>query len=129
MCRTRSEPDSSLELAPIARAEVSSAAAITVNRDKRQETRSWPCAKSPTRPSGPDDLRERMTKARQTQIEVDEPEDERPWPLLMGAAAPKPTSPRTDMPDGEQLLLARGMAAQSPVSGEAGWPCGSYQRR
>lgn len=57
-----------------------------------------------------DDLRERMIEANQTQIEVDEPEEDA-MALLMGAEpADKPAE--NDMPD-EQLLREL-MAAQEP---------------
>ena len=56
---------------------------------------------------GADDLRERMIEAHQTQIEVDEPEDDS-MALLMGAEADKPAT--DDMP--EERLLRELMEAQ-----------------
>ncbi len=57
-----------------------------------------------------DDLRERMIEANQTQIEVDEPEEDS-MALLMGAETPdKPTD---DGMDEEQMLRAL-MEAQEP---------------
>ena len=49
---------------------------------------------------GADDLRERLIESNQTQIEVDEPEDDQ-MSLLMGVEVDKPAE--NDMPD-EQLL-------------------------
>ncbi len=54
-----------------------------------------------------DDLRERMIEAHQTQIEVDEPEDDS-MALLMGAEQDKPV--QDDMP--EERLLRELMEAQ-----------------
>ena len=54
-----------------------------------------------------DDLRERMIEANQTQIEVDEPEDDS-MALLMGAEQDRPA--RDDMPD--ERLLRELMEAQ-----------------
>lgn len=56
---------------------------------------------------GADDLRERMIEAHQTQIEVDEPEDDS-MALLMGAEQDKPV--QDDMP--EERLLRELMEAQ-----------------
>jgi DNA-directed RNA polymerase subunit omega len=51
-----------------------------------------------------DALRERMIEHHQTQIEVDEPEDD-DMALLMGAEADHPAAPQDDM-DEERLLRA-----------------------
>ncbi|MGR3756687.1 MAG: DNA-directed RNA polymerase subunit omega [Tranquillimonas sp.] len=56
-----------------------------------------------------DGLRERMIESHQTQIEVDEPEEDA-MALLMGGGAEKPDRPDED-PSEEQLLRAL-MAAQ-----------------
>jgi len=56
---------------------------------------------------GADDLRERMIEANQTQIEVDEPEEDS-MALLMGAEHDKPV--HDDMPD--ERLLRELMEAQ-----------------
>lgn len=58
---------------------------------------------------GADDLRERMIESHQTQIEVDEPEDDS-MALLMGAEQDKPAV--DDMP--EERLLRELMEAQGP---------------
>ena len=86
--------------------EISAGAPITVDRDNdknpvvslreiAEETQSA------------DDLRERLIEANQTQIEVDEPEDDA-MALLMGAEQDKPDE------DGlsEEALLRQLMAAQ-----------------
>ncbi len=51
-----------------------------------------------------DELRERMIEHHQTQIEVDEPEDD-DMALLMGAEKDRPAQPQDDM-DEERLLRA-----------------------
>ncbi|MBD0866523.1 MAG: DNA-directed RNA polymerase subunit omega [Rhodobacteraceae bacterium] len=87
--------------------EVSAGAAITVDRDNdknpvvalreiAEETQSA------------NQLRERLIESNQTQIEIDEPEEDE-MALLMGAAADKPTD--DDM--SEEMLLRQLMAAQS----------------
>ncbi|KPP90577.1 MAG: DNA-directed RNA polymerase omega subunit RpoZ [Rhodobacteraceae bacterium HLUCCA08] len=88
--------------------EVSSGAPITVNRDndKNPVVALREIADETQRA---DDLRERMIESRQTQIEVDEPEDDA-MALLMGAGGPEADKPEDDMPD-EQLLREL-MAAQ-----------------
>ena len=58
---------------------------------------------------GADELRERLIESNQTQIEVDEPEDDQ-MSLLMGVEVDKPVE--NDMPD-EQLLREL-MRAQEP---------------
>lgn len=86
--------------------EVSSGSAITVDRDNdknpvvalreiAEETQSA------------DELRERLIEANQTQIEVDEPEDDN-MSLLMGAEVDKPAE--DDM--SEERLLRQLMEAQ-----------------
>ncbi|PIE13619.1 MAG: DNA-directed RNA polymerase subunit omega [Rhodobacterales bacterium] len=86
--------------------EISAGAAITVDRDNdknpvvslreiAEETQSA------------DELRERLIEANQTQIEVDEPEDDA-MALLMGAEADKPAE--DDM--NEEQLLRQLMEAQ-----------------
>jgi DNA-directed RNA polymerase subunit omega len=86
--------------------EISSGAAITVDRDNdknpvvalreiAEETQST------------DELRERLIESNQTQIEVDEPEDDA-MALLMGAEADKPQE--DDM--SEEKLLRALMEAQ-----------------
>ncbi|GGM06427.1 DNA-directed RNA polymerase subunit omega [Pseudooceanicola nanhaiensis] len=86
--------------------EVSSGAAITVDRDNdknpvvalreiAEETQSA------------DELRERLIEANQSQIEVDEPEDDN-MSLLMGAEVDKPAE--DDM--SEERLLRQLMEAQ-----------------
>ena len=86
--------------------EIAAGAPVTVNRDNdknpvvslreiAEETQSA------------DDLRERMIEAHQTQIEVDEPEEDS-MSLLMGAEADKPVE--DDM--SEEKLLRALMEAQ-----------------
>ena len=86
--------------------EISSGAAITVDRDNdknpvvalreiAEETQSA------------DELRERLIESNQTQIEVDEPEDDQ-MALLMGAESDKPAD--DDM--SEEKLLRALMEAQ-----------------
>ena len=86
--------------------EISSGSSITVERDNdknpvvslreiAEETQSA------------DELRERMTEANQTQIEVDEPEDDN-MSLLMGAEVDRPAE--DDM--SEERLLRQLMEAQ-----------------
>ena len=86
--------------------EISAGAALTVDRDNdknpvvslreiAEETQSA------------DDLRERLIESNQTQIEVDEPEDDA-MALLMGAEADKPAE--DDM--SEEQLLRQLMEAQ-----------------
>lgn len=53
---------------------------------------------------GVDDLRERLIESNQTQIEVDEPEEDR-MSLLMGGGSEPDRPAEDDMPD-EQLLRA-----------------------
>lgn len=88
--------------------EIASGGQITVDRDKdknpvvslreiAEETQSA------------EELRERLIEHHQTQIEVDEPEDDQ-MSLLMGVEADKPAV--DEMPD-EQLLREL-MAAQTP---------------
>ncbi|MCA0872716.1 DNA-directed RNA polymerase subunit omega [Seohaeicola saemankumensis] len=86
--------------------EISAGASITVDRDNdknpvvslreiAEETQSA------------DELRERLIESNQTQIEVDEPEDDQ-MALLMGAESDKPAE--DDM--SEEMLLRQLMEAQ-----------------
>ena len=68
---------------------------------------SWRCVKSPTRPSIASVLRERMIESYQTQIEVDEPEEDQ-MALLMGGEMDRPMV--DDM--SEEKLLRALMEAQ-----------------
>lgn len=89
--------------------EISAGAPITVERDNdKNPVVSLREIADETQLA--DDLRERMIEANQSQIEVDEPEEDA-MALLMGAETPdKPVD--DDMPD-EQLLREL-MAAQGP---------------
>lgn len=81
--------------------EISSGAPITVNRDNdKNPVVSLREIAEETQQAA--DLRERMIEANQTQIEVDEPEEDS-MSLLMGAEADKPAE--DDMSE-EKLLRA-----------------------
>ncbi|KJZ19204.1 DNA-directed RNA polymerase subunit omega [Loktanella sp. S4079] len=86
--------------------EIASGAPITVNRDNdKNPVVSLREIAEETQQA--DDLRERMIEAHQTQIEVDEPEEDS-MSLLMGAEADKPVE--DDM--SEEKLLRALMEAQ-----------------
>ncbi len=81
--------------------EISSGAPLTVDRDNdKNPVVSLREIADETQQA--DDLRERMIEAQQTQIEVDEPEEDA-MSLLMGAEADKPSE---DDMDEEKLLRA-----------------------
>ena len=89
--------------------EISAGAPITVNRDNDKNP-VVALREIADETQQADDLRERMIESRQTQIEVDEPEEDA-MALLMGAGGPEVDKPADDdMPD-EQLLREL-MAAQ-----------------
>ena len=89
--------------------EVSAGSEITVDRDNdKNPVVALREIADETQLAG--DLRERMIEANQTQIEVDEPEEDS-MALLMGAEAPD--KPDTDDMDEEKLLRAL-MEAQEP---------------
>lgn len=86
--------------------EIASGSAITVNRDNdKNPVVSLREIADETQTA--EDLRERMIEANQTQIEVDEPEEDS-MSLLMGAEADKPAE--DDM--SEEKLLRALMEAQ-----------------
>ncbi|MFQ1701178.1 DNA-directed RNA polymerase subunit omega [Loktanella agnita] len=86
--------------------EISSGAALTVNRDNdKNPVVSLREIAEETQQA--DDLRERMIEANQSQIEVDEPEEDS-MSLLMGAEQDKPVE--DDM--SEEKLLRALMEAQ-----------------
>lgn len=81
--------------------EISSGSPITVNRDNdKNPVVSLREIAEETQQA--DDLRERMIEANQTQIEVDEPEEDS-MALLMGA---EPDKPQEDDMSEEKLLRA-----------------------
>lgn len=86
--------------------EISAGGAITVDRDndKNPVVSLREIAEETQRA---DDLRERLIESNQTQIEVDEPEEDS-MALLMGAEADKPAE--DDM--SEEMLLRQLMEAQ-----------------
>jgi len=86
--------------------EISAGSPITVerNNDKNPVVSLREIAEET---QGADDLRERMIEANQTQIEVDEPEEDA-MALLMGVEADKPAV--DDM--SEEMLLRQLMEAQ-----------------
>lgn len=86
--------------------EISAGGAITVDRDndKNPVVSLREIAEETQRA---DDLRERLIESNQTQIEVDEPEEDS-MALLMGAEADKPVE--DDM--SEEMLLRQLMEAQ-----------------
>ena len=81
--------------------EISSGAALTVDRDNDKNP-VVALREIADETQTADDLRERMIESHQTQIEVDEPEDDG-MSLLMGAEVDKPEE--DDMSD-EKLLRA-----------------------
>ncbi len=86
--------------------EISAGAPITVNRDNdKNPVVSLREIADETQQA--DDLRERMIEANQTQIEVDEPEEDS-MSLLMGAEADKPAEDDLS----EEKLLRALMEAQ-----------------
>ena len=86
--------------------EISAGAPITVNRDNDKNP-VVSLREIADETQAADDLRERMIEANQTQIEVDEPEEDS-MSLLMGAEADKPVE--DDM--SEEKLLRALMAEQ-----------------
>lgn len=81
--------------------EISAGAPITVDRDKDKNP-VVALREIADETQGTDDLRERLIESNQTQIEVDEPEDDA-MALLMGAEVDKPAE---DDVSEEQLLRA-----------------------
>jgi DNA-directed RNA polymerase subunit omega len=88
--------------------EVSAGAAITVDRDNDKNP-VVSLREIADETQSADDLRERLIESHQTQIEVDEPEEDA-MALLMGAEADKPVE--DDM--SEEKLLRALMEAQEP---------------
>lgn len=86
--------------------EISAGAPITVSRDNDKNP-VVSLREIADETQGADDLRERLIEANQTQIEVDEPEEDS-MSLLMGAEADKPAD--DDM--SEEKLLRALMEAQ-----------------
>ena len=86
--------------------EISSGAAITVNRDNDKNP-VVSLREIADETQSADELRERLIEANQTQIEVDEPEEDQ-MALLMGAESDKPAD--DDM--SEEKLLRALMEAQ-----------------
>lgn len=86
--------------------EISSGSPVTVNRDNDKNP-VVALREIADETQLADDLRERMIESHQTQIEVDEPEDDA-MALLMGAEADKPVE--DDM--SEEKLLRALMEAQ-----------------
>ncbi len=89
--------------------EISAGAEITVDRDNDKNP-VVALREIADETQLADDLRERMIEANQTQIEVDEPEEDS-MALLMGAE--QPDKPEPDDMDEEKLLRAL-MEAQEP---------------
>lgn len=84
--------------------EISTGAQITVPRDNdKNPVVSLREIADETQQA--DDLRERMVEANQTQIEVDEPEEDA-MALLMGQGAPEADKPADDDMSEERLLRA-----------------------
>jgi len=86
--------------------EIASGSPLTVNRDNDKNP-VVALREIAEETQQADDLRERMIESQQTQIEVDEPEDDS-MALLMGAEHDKPAE--DDMPD--ERLLRELMEAQ-----------------
>ncbi len=86
--------------------EISAGAAITVDRDNDKNP-VVSLREIADETQGADELRERLIEANQTQIEVDEPEEDQ-MALLMGAESDKPAD--DDM--SEEKLLRALMEAQ-----------------
>ncbi|CUK16308.1 DNA-directed RNA polymerase subunit omega [Ruegeria denitrificans] len=86
--------------------EISAGASITVDRDNDKNP-VVSLREIADETQGADDLRERLIEANQTQIEVDEPEEDQ-MALLMGAESDKPAE--DDM--SEEKLLRALMEAQ-----------------
>lgn len=86
--------------------EISAGAALTVDRDNDKNP-VVSLREIADETQGADDLRERLIEANQTQIEVDEPEEDQ-MALLMGAESDKPAD--DDM--SEEKLLRALMEAQ-----------------
>ncbi len=86
--------------------EISAGAALTVERDNDKNP-VVSLREIADETQSADDLRERLIESNQTQIEVDEPEDDA-MALLMGAEADKPAE--DDM--SEEQLLRQLMEAQ-----------------
>ncbi|NDK34646.1 DNA-directed RNA polymerase subunit omega [Rhodovulum sulfidophilum] len=84
--------------------EVTSGASLTVDRDNDKNP-VVALREIADETQLADDLRERMIEAYQTQIEVDEPEEDS-MALLMGGAASEPDRPADDDMSEEKLLRA-----------------------
>lgn len=84
--------------------EIASGSPLTVDRD-RDKNPVVALREIADETQQVEDLRERVIESNQTQIEVDEPEDDR-MSLLMGGGSAEPDRPaEDDMPD-EKLLRA-----------------------
>lgn len=88
--------------------EIASGAPITIDRDNDKNP-VVALRELADETQGADDVRERMIASHQTQIEVDEPEEDA-MALLMGAEADKPA----DDDLSEEKLLRALMEAQEP---------------
>jgi DNA-directed RNA polymerase subunit omega len=89
--------------------EISAGASITVDRDNDKNP-VVALREIADETQGADDLRERMIESQQTQIEVDEPEEDA-MALLMGA---QPDRPAVDDMSEEKLLRALMEAQRQP---------------
>jgi len=89
--------------------EVSAGSALTIDRDNDKNP-VVALREIAEETQQADDLRERMIEANQSQIEVDEPEDDS-MALLMGSEAPDRPA-EDDM--SEEMLLRKLMEAQDP---------------
>ena len=87
--------------------EISAGAPITVDRDNDKNP-VVALREIADETQSADELRERLIEANQTQIEVDEPEEDA-MALLMGAEADKPADNDMD----EEMLLRQLLEAQS----------------
>ncbi|MGH1423811.1 MAG: DNA-directed RNA polymerase subunit omega [Pseudooceanicola sp.] len=88
--------------------EISSGGAVTVDRDNDKNP-VVALREIADETQSADDLRERLIEANQSQIEVDEPEDDN-MSLLMGAEVDKPAEDDMD----EENLLRQLIEAQKP---------------
>jgi DNA-directed RNA polymerase subunit omega len=90
--------------------EISAGAPLTVDRD-RDKNPVVALREIAEETQQADELRERMIEAQQTQIEVDEPEDDA-MALLMGGADAADKPAEDDL--SEEMLLRQLMEAQEP---------------
>ena len=86
--------------------EISAGSAVTVDRDNDKNP-VVSLREIADETQGADDLRERLIESNQTQIEVDEPEEDA-MAILMGAEQDKPEEDSMS----EEMLLRQLMAAQ-----------------